>query len=332
MNQPSALDLSIVVPLYNEEGNVHPLHERLCGTLEHLDRTYEIIFVDDGSQDGTSETVRQLIEQDPHLVLVVFCRNYGQTAAMAAGFEISRGQVIVPMDGDLQNDPDDIPKLLAVLDEGYDVVSGWRKNRQDKKIRVLPSRVANLIISKVSGVKLHDYGCSLKAYRREVLDGVNLYGEMHRFIPIYATWQGAKVTEIAVNHHPRVHGQSKYGFDRMLKVMLDLIVVKFFSSYLTKPIYVFGTAGVSFIMLSLCSFMLALFFKLVPVDNPWGPQWHKNFNSTPLPELSAGLFVVGVQTILIGLLAEMTMRTYYESQGKRAYRIRTIHRNEKDSQ
>ena len=324
MNVTGPVDLSILVPLYNEQDNIPLLYTQLSEAVSSLGRSWEIIFIDDGSSDATGGLIEALADQDEHVKAIRFVRNFGQTAALLAGIDHARGRVIVPIDGDLQNDPADIGRLLEVLDEGYDVVSGWRRNRRDPWSRVLPSRIANWLISRVTGVKLHDYGCSLKAYRREVLEGVDLYGEMHRFVPIYATWRGARVTEIHVKHHRRVHGRSNYGFQRVFKVILDLIVVKFLTSYLTRPIYVFGGFGLINIGLAALAFAGAVVFKLIPADNPWGPGWHKDFVETPLPVASVGLFLLGIQMVLIGLLAEMLMRTYYESQSKRAYVIASI--------
>ena len=327
MTAPPTVDLSILVPLYNEQDNIPLLYTRLSEAVSALDRTWEIIFIDDGSSDETRGLIEALAEQDEHVIAISFARNFGQTAALLAGIDHARGSVLVPMDGDLQNDPADIGRLLEVLDDGYDVVSGWRRDRRDPLTKVLPSRIANWLISRVSGVRLHDYGCSLKAYRREVLEGVDLYGEMHRFVPIYATWRGARVTEIPVTHHPRTRGRSKYGLERVIKVILDLIVVKFLTSYLTKPIYVFGGFGLLNIGLSVLALAAALTFKLIPLDNPWGPTWHKDLVETPLPVVSVGLLLLGIQMVLIGLLAEMIMRTYYESQGKRAYVIAPPRKN-----
>jgi glycosyltransferase involved in cell wall biosynthesis len=319
-----AVDVSIVVPLYNEADNIPTLYRETSDAMEQLGRSHELILVDDGSQDRTPELLAGLAHSDPRVLVVTFRRNFGQTAAMAAGIDLAQGAVIVPMDGDLQNDPADIATLLRELDRGYDVVSGWRKDRKDPLSRIIPSRLANVVISWVGGVRLHDYGCTLKAYRRETLDEVRLYGEMHRFIPIFARWQGARVTEIPVRHRPRKAGRSHYGMERVLKVVLDLIVLKFFSAYITKPIYVFGGFGMASIGLSLLTFMLSVTFKLIPPDNPWDPHWHKDFIATPLPVLSVGLFVVGLQMIFIGLLAEVLMRTYFESQNKRAYVIKSL--------
>jgi glycosyltransferase involved in cell wall biosynthesis len=247
--------------------------------------------------------------------VIRFRRNFGQTAALSAGIDHARGDIIVPMDGDLQNDPKDIPRLLAKLDEGYDVVSGWRVRRQDSLRRRLPSQLANRLISWLSGVRLHDYGCSLKAYRRDVLEDVRLYGEMHRFVPIYASWQGARVAELPVDHHPRTRGKSNYGIERTIKVVLDLIVVKFLSSYATKPIYVFGGFGVASFALSFLAFALMVYFKVTG---------QKDFVQTPLPIVVAIFMLVGCLAVLLGLVAELSIRTYYESQGKRTYAIRSI--------
>lgn len=303
--------LSIIIPIFNEEPNIRPLYEKLSTALADLGSDYEIIFVDDGSTDNTSSILDELVSQDARCKAVQFKRNFGQTAAMMAGFDYSSGEVIIPMDGDGQNDPADIPKLLAKLDEGFDVCSGWRRDRKDNALmRTFPSRVANKLISWISGVPLNDYGCTLKAYRRDIIKGVKLYGEMHRFIPIYASWQGAKVTEIPVTHHAREHGQSKYGISRTFKVILDLMVVKFMASYSQKPIYFFGGFGLLSIFTSFLCFLAMIYYKF------WGG---KTFIETPLPVLAAMLFLVGVMTILMGLLADLVMRTYYESQDKKTY-------------
>jgi glycosyltransferase involved in cell wall biosynthesis len=307
-------DLSVFLPVFNEEGNITPLAEKLVAHLDALGRTWEVIFVDDGSTDRSFELLADLAAREPRFKVVRFRRNYGQTAAMAAGILAARGRILVPMDADLQNDPADIARLLARLDEGYDVVSGWRKDRQDAALtRTLPSRVANSLISWISGVHLHDYGCSLKAYRREVLSDVRLYGEMHRFIPIYASWQGARVTEEPVTHHARVAGVSKYGLNRIFKVVLDLMVVKFLSSYATKPIYVFGGAGLLAFAGAGLSGSYALYLKAMHLAD---------FVQTPLPLLTVTLVMVGVQLLLLGLLAELLTRTYHESQGKAIFTVR----------
>ncbi len=304
--------LSILVPVYNEELNVGELHERLAAALGE---EAEFIFVDDGSTDGTYARLTELTARDPRVRVIRFRRNFGQTAALSAAIDHARGEIIVPIDGDLQNDPKDIPRLLAKLDEGYDVVSGWRVKRRDPLSRRLPSQLANRLISWISGVRLHDYGCSLKACRRDVLEGVRLYGEMHRFVPIYASWQGARVTEIPVDHHPRRRGKSNYGLERTLKVVLDLIVVKFLASYATKPIYVFGGFGILSLVAAAVVFALMVYLKLAHI---------RDFVATPLPLVVVMLGLVGCLSVLLGLVAELTVRTYYESQGKRTYSIRSI--------
>jgi glycosyltransferase involved in cell wall biosynthesis len=318
------VDLSIVIPFYNEEESVAAMVDQVRAVLDALPRSSEIVLVDDGSTDRTGELLERLADADERVVAVSFARNFGQTAAMSAGIAASRGRVIVPLDGDLQNDPADIPRLLQVLDQGHDVVSGWRRDRRDGWARGFTSRVANAIISRVGGVRLHDYGCTLKAYRRGVLEGVHLYGEMHRFIPLYAAWQGARVTEIPVAHRPRERGRSKYGYERILKVMLDLVVIRFISACFSKPIYVFGGFALVSAGLSVLSFVAALVFKLIPRVSALERGWHKDLVETPLPLFSVGFLGLAVQLLLIGLLAEMVMRTYYESQGKQAYVIRSI--------
>ena len=308
------MTLSIIIPIYNEEENIVPLYEGLVHALSSCVRQYEIIFIDDGSSDGSAAILMALASNDNKVKLINFRHNFGQTAAMMAGIDHASGEIIIPMDGDLQNEPADIPKLLAKLDEGYDVVSGWRKNRKDSLlVRNLPSHVANWLISKVFGVKLHDYGCSLKAYRKDVLKEVRLYGEMHRFIPVYASWQGGKVTEIPVGHHPRLHGSSHYGLERVVKVLLDLIVLKFLVKYANKPIYVFGGFGLASIAISFAAGLFAVYLKLFEA---------KAFISTPLPLLVVMAFITGIMSILMGLLSEVIMRTYYEAQHKPAYVIR----------
>ena len=307
--------LSITIPIYNEEGNIELLYEGLVKALEPLGRPFEVILVNDGSSDGTEKLLDTLAAKDPRIKVVHFRRNFGQTAAMMAGIHYASGEIIVPMDGDLQNDPADIGKLLAKLEEGYDVVSGWRQDRKDHALRRnFPSRVANWLISRISGVHLHDYGCSLKAYRRDVLKGVKLYGEMHRFIPIYASWEGGRVTEVPVTHHARIHGESKYGVDRVLKVVLDLIVVQFLARYANRPIYLFGGVGIAAITLSILAGVWAVYLKYFE---------NTSFIQTPLPLLVVMLFVTGGMSILMGLLAEIIMRTYYESQGKAVYLVKS---------
>lgn len=307
-------EVSVFLPVYNEEPNLRPLHAKLDVALKSLGRSAEIVYVDDGSNDGSLNILREIAAMDSRVRVVALRRNYGQTAAMAAGIDAARGKVLIPMDADLQNDPADIERLLQKLDEGYDVVSGWRKNRKDKMVtRKIPSMMANRLISWIGGVPLHDYGCSLKAYRRESLQDVRLYGEMHRFIPIYASWAGARVTEIPVEHHARTMGKSKYGLSRTLKVVFDLMTIKFMASYQTKPIYVFGSFGMLAFAISLFSGLYALFLKVI----------HKaDFVQTPLPVLCIVMFAVGVQFLLMGLLAEMLVRTYHESQAKAIYAVR----------
>jgi glycosyltransferase involved in cell wall biosynthesis len=302
--------VSVIIPVLNEELNVVELYERIA---EVIRGPAEFIFVDDGSTDGTHARLRELAARDARVKVVRFRRNFGQTAALSAGIDHACGDIIVPIDGDLQNDPRDIPRLLDKLNEGYDVVSGWRINRQDTLSRRLPSVLANRLISWISGVPLHDYGCSLKAYRRSVLRDVRLYGEMHRFVPIYASWQGARVTELPVDHHPRTRGKSKYGIERTLKVLLDLTVVKFLASYATKPIYVFGGFGLLSLFMSLLTFIWMMYYKFAPEPA------HRDFVETPLPLVVVMLMLVGCLSMLLGLVAELTVRTYYESQGKRTY-------------
>jgi glycosyltransferase involved in cell wall biosynthesis len=306
-----------VVPIFNEEDNVSLLHQRLTQALAALDRSYEIVYVDDGSTDASFERLRSEIAADPHSKIVRFRRNFGQTAALQAGIEQSRGEILVFMDGDLQNDPADIGPMVARLEEGYDVVSGWRKDRHDPWLsRRLPSMVANWLISRVTGVVLRDYGCTLKAYRREVIGPVKLYGEMHRFIPALVSWSGATVTELPVRHEPRRFGRSKYGISRTARVVLDLITVKFLGSYSTKPLYVFGFAGLAFWFLAFLSGAIVIIERLLP---PY-PQAHNN----PLLLLAVFLATLGVQSIMLGLLAELLIRTYHESQGKATYVIRQV--------
>jgi glycosyltransferase involved in cell wall biosynthesis len=306
--------LSIVIPVHNEQDNVLPLCQRVSAAMQHIGSDYEVIAVNDGSTDLTETNLKAVADKDPRFKVVNFRRNFGQTAAMMAGIDFASGSIIIGLDGDLQNDPADIPRLLEKLAEGYDVVSGWRINRKGGMLtRKLPSLVANWLISRMSGVHLHDYGCTLKAYKKDVVKDVKLYGEMHRFIPIYASWQGGKVAEIPVNDFPRSHGRSKYGLERIVKVILDLMVVKFLASYADRPIYVFGGFGLASIALSFASGVLALYLKFFE---------HTSFISTPLPLLVVLSFITGVMSILMGLIAEIIMRTYYESQDKQVYLVR----------
>ena len=307
------LELSVVIPLHDEEPNVEPLLDELFAELRRLGRSHEVICVDDGSRDGTFGRLAARAAREPALRVIRFRLNFGQTAAMSAGIEAARGAIVVPMDGDLQNDPADIGPLLERLAEGHDVVSGWRRERMDPELwRKVLSRVANRLISATSGVRLHDYGCSLKAYRREILEGVRLYGEMHRFIPIYASWQGARVTEMVVHHRPRRAGTSKYGLSRTFKVLLDLLVVKFLASYSTKPIYLFGGFSVLSWGCAALAAGWAAYFKLTG---------QKDLVQTPLPLLAVMFALVGALSLLMGLVAELLVRTYYESQNKRPYLI-----------
>lgn len=306
--------ISVIIPMFDEAGNVEPLTTSLTEALDALNRPYEVIFIDDGSIDSTAVKLSEAAKRNSRFKVITFKRNVGQTAAMMAGIDHARGNVIVPMDGDLQNDPADIGALLKKLDEGYGVVSGWRRNRQDNYLtRTLPSRIANALISWVSGVSLRDYGCTLKAYRREVLEGFRLYGEMHRFVPIYAKWQGARVTELPVTHNPRRSGRSKYGLNRAFKVLLDLMVVKFLTQYETKPIYIFGMVGLGFFAVSLIAGIWALYLKFFN---------NTSFVETPLPLLFTLGFITGVMCMLMGLLAEVLVRIYYESQDKRPYSVK----------
>ncbi len=306
--------VSVLIPVYNEEGNLSLLHEKLDLALKKTGRAYEIIFVDDGSSDGSLEILLDLREKNPNVKIISFSRNFGQTAALSAGIDSSKGDIIIPMDGDLQNDPEDILPLLQKIEEGNDVVSGWRKDRKDPFLtRRLPSIIANRIISLIGGVHLHDYGCTLKAYRRGILKNIRLYGEMHRFIPIYAQWIGARVSEIPVRHFPRRSGSSKYGMSRVFKVVLDLMVVKFLVSYSQKPIYVFGGMGLLMILAAFLAGLGAVYLKYFRGTS---------FILTPLPLLCVFLVLSGFLSILMGFLAEILTRTYYESQGKPTYQIK----------
>ena len=309
--------ISVVVPVFNEQQSIPGLLEALVAVLQGVDGGFEIITVNDGSQDGSLAALIEAAKSCPQLRIVDFRRNFGQTAALMAGIDHAAGEVVVLIDADLQNDPLDIPMLIAKLDEGFDVVSGWRHDRKDARLsRNFPSRVANGIISWISGVRLHDYGCTLKAYRAEVLKGVRLYGEMHRFIPIYAHWRGGRVTEVPVRHHPRKFGRSNYGLERILKVMLDLVVVKFLDRYLVKPIYVFGGFGALSLAASAAATAVMMGLKI------FGGV---SMISTPLPLLAAMTFLVGVLSILMGLLAEIMVRTYFEAQNRPHYLVRKLY-------
>ena len=314
MTETARVDLSVVVPFYNEEANVLPWYEALAKVLGALGRSYEIIAVDDGSADATFARLREIHLVDPRLRVIRFRRNFGQTAALSAGFDHANGDVIVTMDGDLQNHAEDIPRLLQKIDEGYDVVSGWRVKRQDAKIsRVVPSRIANYLISGVTGVKLHDYGCSLKAYRGDVVKGIRLYGELHRFIPAVVSWMGTRTAEIPVEHSPRRAGKSKYGIWRTTRVVLDLVAVRFLLSFLAKPIQIFGLLG---LVCGGLGGLLGLYLAYVKFF------LGESIGSRPLLFLAGLLILVGVQFVVLGLLGEMITRVYYEVQGKRTYVIR----------
>ncbi|MCB4394292.1 glycosyltransferase family 2 protein [Synechococcus sp. HB1133] len=307
------LDLSVVVPLYNEEESLPHLVNQLISALRPAGETFELVLVDDGSSDRTAEVLAQVSSNVPEVVAVLLRKNYGQTAAMAAGFDVAGGEVIVSLDGDLQNDPADIPMLLAKLREGYDLVSGWRHQRQDAALqRKLPSRMANRLIGRVTGVRLHDYGCSLKAYRREVLADMRLYGELHRFLPALAFIEGARITEVKVNHRARQFGSSKYGIDRTFRVLMDLLTVWFMKRFLTRPMYVFGFGGLLAIAASLIASTYLLAIKVMGGD----------IANRPLLTLAVVLGLAGIQLFCFGLLGELLIRTYHESQGRPIYRIR----------
>lgn len=310
------MDISVVVPLYNEEDNVQLLYEEIKGVLDTMAEQAEIVFVDDGSRDTTLAKLEAIQAGDDHVRVVSLRRNFGQTAAMTAGFDHARGGVIITMDGDLQNDPHDIPQLVGKLNEGYDVVTGWRYDRQDPFLsRKLPSQLANRLISRVTGVGLHDYGCTLKAFRREVIDNINLYGEMHRFIPAIASGMGISFTEVKVNHRARRFGTSKYGISRTIRVVLDLITVKFMLSYATRPLHVFGTVGVVSSLLGVTiGLILTVQRQLFGIG----------LANRPLLLLAVLLIFMGIQFITIGLLAELVVRTYHESQKKPIYYVRKV--------
>ena len=313
--------VSVVVPVFNEAESLQKLHADLTESLAQLDRSFEIIYVEDGSRDASFELLSGFAAHSPNVKVIRFRRNFGQTAAMTAGMDRARGEIIVPLDADGQNDPKDIIRLLQKMDEGYDVVSGWRKKRQDHIWRKIPSRVANGLISRVTGVPLHDYGCSLKAYRASILRDVSLYGEMHRFIPAYAFMAGGKVTEIVVDHHPRLAGESKYGFGRIQKVALDLLVARFLGKFGQKPIYFFGGGAMRAFGLGLLLWLVAALQKLSPLFNDLlgGAYESRHINNNPLFYIGILLFMVGVQLLMMGILAEMNMRIYYEGSDKSTY-------------
>lgn len=308
-------DISVVLPVYNEEKNLRPLHEELVGVLNDMDIRYEVIYVDDGSRDGSADVLKELVRTGSNIRAVFLRRNFGQTAAIQAGIDQATGAIITLMDSDMQNDPRDIPRMKSRMEDGFDLVSGWRKDRKDNATRRLPSQVANALISRVTGVTLHDYGCTLKMYRREMMDHVRLYGEMHRFIPVLADAAGARRDEMVVNHRPRIHGKSKYGLWRTLKVVLDLMTVTFLTKYNTRPMYIFGGSGFIFLAIATIS-LIYMIIHAVVTGSP--------FMNTPAPIFWAVFTVGGVLSIMLGLIIEMLMRTYYESQHKGPYTIRQI--------
>jgi glycosyltransferase involved in cell wall biosynthesis len=310
------MNLSLIIPVYNEQDNLPMLFEAIDQTMNDLGKTWEVIFVDDGSRDKSLSVLEEHAQKDPeHVRVISFRRNFGQTAAIAAGLDYSQGDIIVLLDADMQNDPADIPMLLNKLDEGYDLVSGWRKQRKDNAVtRNFPSMLANRLISRVTGVELHDYGCTLKAYRRPVLEGFRLYGEMHRFIPVFADSVGARITEVIVNHHPRRFGKTKYGLERTVKVILDLFTVKFLVSFASKPIYLFGGTGLGLMVIS-ALLMAYLFIRRI--------FFLVGVTGSPLFQTSTMFFILGFQSMLMGLIAELLVRTYHESQRKTTYVVRT---------
>ncbi|MBD2016641.1 glycosyltransferase family 2 protein [Microcoleus sp. FACHB-53] len=309
-------DVSVVVPIYNEVESLPHLIEAIASTLSPTEINYELICVDDGSKDGSAELLKQLALTRPHLRAVLLRRNYGQTAAMAAGFKHARGRTIVTLDGDLQNDPADIPMLIAKLDEGYDLVTGWRKNRQDAALtRLLPSKIANWLIRQITGVHVHDYGCSLKVYRAELIADMNLYGELHRFLPALAFIEGARITELPVRHHARRHGSSKYGLGRTFRVVLDLFTIYFMKKFLTRPMHVFGLLGIISTVLGIGLGVYLTILKL---------GFGEDIGNRPLLILAVVLLLTGIQLFCFGLLGELLMRTYHESQGRPIYRVREV--------
>lgn len=310
------MDLSIIVPVYNEQDSLRLLYDAVDKAIAPLHCAWELVLVDDGSTDRSPAVLEELALLDPeHVRVIMLRRNFGQTAAIAAGIDHSDGDVIVLMDADLQNDPADIPAMLEKIEEGYDVVSGWRKDRQDNLSRRIPSQIANWLISSATSVRLHDSGCTLKAYRREVITGFRLYGEMHRFIPAFAYSYGARIIELPVRHHPRRYGKAKYGLERTVKVLLDLVTVKFLNSYANKPIYLFGGTGVVLILISLAALLFLIFRRIFFAVDMLG---------SPIFQLSTMVLIMGFQSILMGLIAELLARTYHESQGKPTYTVRKV--------
>ncbi len=315
------MDISVVIPVYNEVEAVPELHKALTDVLDRISQSAEIVFVDDGSGDGSAAVLDGLAHADGRVQVLHLRRNYGQTAALMAAFQHSTGEVIIPMDGDGQNDPGDIPRLLDKLSEGFDVVSGWRTPREDRFSRRLPSVVANRLTSALLGVPLHDYGCTMKAYRREVIEDIRLYGEMHRFIPIYAAWEGASVTELPVSHHARQHGKSKYGLGRISRVFLDLVIMYFIDRAFDRPMQFFGKLGLAFWVLAGLTFVWAVVLKF---------GYEVSLIQTPLPLLAATIGLSGVLFILLGLIAEVQARIYFEARGKPPYKVKSVTRQSAD--
>lgn len=317
----SKMDVSIVIPVFNEEGNIRQLYDEISVTMRGLDINYEVIFIDDGSTDNTLPLLKKIQEVDSHVEIIIFRRNFGQTAALSAGFDNARGDIIIPMDGDLQNDPNDIPLFLEKI-KNYDIVSGWRKNRKDKTLsKRLPSIIANRLISLITGVKLKDYGCTMKAYRREIIKNIRLYGEMHRFIPAIASGIGATYCEIPTNHRPRIHGSSNYGISRVIRVILDLLTVKFMLSFYTRPIHIFGSIGalIGFAGISIC-----LYLSVLKIG------FGHSIGNRPLLLLGILMILLSTFFIVLGLLGEIIVRIYYESQDKKIYSIKDVIRTDKD--
>lgn len=317
------MNLSLIIPVYNEQDTLPHLFDAVYKTMNALNQSWEAILVDDGSRDNSLSILKEYAEKDPqHVRVISFRRNFGQTPAIAAGLDYAQGEIIVLLDADMQNDPADIPMMLAKLDEGYDLVSGWRKYRKDNVLtRNLPSMMANWLISRVTGVHLHDYGCTLKTYRRDVLEGFRLYGEMHRFIPVFASSVGAKITEVPVRHHARKFGKTKYGLERTVKVILDLFTVKFLVAFASKPIYLFGGTGGLLMAISTVIMIYLLIRRIFFFVSATG---------SPLFIISAMFFILGFQSMLMGLIAELLVRTYHESQRKPTYTIRTMLNLEQD--
>ncbi|MBF96997.1 MAG: glycosyltransferase [Pelagibacterales bacterium] len=312
--------ISVIIPVYNEADNIKILAKKIKDSL--LNYKYEVIFINDGSIDETEKKIKEIVNRNKNFLCINFKRNFGQTAALQAGFDYASGKIIIALDGDLQNDPSDIPKLIKKINEGYDVVSGWRKNRKDSSLsRVLPSIIANYIISKITGVSLHDYGCTLKAYKKDVIKDIKLYGEMHRFIPIYACWEGAKVTEIEVNHSKRYYGKSKYGISRIPKVLLDLMVVKFFDKLISRPIHLFGKLGFSLITLGFFASIYAIWLKIFR---------DISFILTPLPLLIIFFLLSGILCILLGIVAEIQSRIYFQAGNNKSYLVKNIFKSNKN--